>query len=480
MLILLWDPRELFAPGFQLTFVAVWALICVYPQLSGMLWPWQDLLSRVQCPEERTFVRETWLYARSYLLLSCTVWIATAPIRAYHFNSLSLTAPLLNLLMWPLVLCLLLTCFLMVPLLPIGGAAPTLMVSVALFFSGNIDALLRTASSVPGFCLYVPSPPIWWLGLFYGAAAIWALRVRLPDGRRLFLIATSVLCAASAGYALSARSGNCFRMTVFDVGYGQAAMLEAPGGPRLLVDAGSFPSRAGDVLWDCLWARAATNIDGALVSHYNADHCNLLGETARRFRIPDIILPAAAHAPPFAGRLRESLQQQGCRIRSAAEGTQLQAGPLNCEVLHPDARFLSSEGISENERSLVVRCRYAGLTVLFTGDIESAAMDRLTRVSRDRLRADILVLPHHGHYHEGLEELVGCVRPRAAIVSGPAEGVGEQTYGLLRRAGIPLWITGTDGAIIVEFRDGLTEVKGHASGRSTRFRPGFRRTIPDI
>ncbi|MCK4283000.1 MAG: ComEC/Rec2 family competence protein, partial [Candidatus Brocadiae bacterium] len=50
LLLLLW-PQQLFSAGFQLTFVAVWPIVCIYPQLGGILWPWEDLLARLHRPE---------------------------------------------------------------------------------------------------------------------------------------------------------------------------------------------------------------------------------------------------------------------------------------------------------------------------------------------------------------------------------------------------------------------------------------------
>ena len=50
LLILLYQPQQLFAAGFQLTFVAMWAILCVYPQLAGIFWPWQGFLADSRRP----------------------------------------------------------------------------------------------------------------------------------------------------------------------------------------------------------------------------------------------------------------------------------------------------------------------------------------------------------------------------------------------------------------------------------------------
>jgi len=86
LILVVW-PQQLFTAGFQLTFVAVWAIVCIYPQLHGILWPWEDWLARVEQPGETTPAADLWRWARSYLLLACVVWAATAPTCAFSGRS---------------------------------------------------------------------------------------------------------------------------------------------------------------------------------------------------------------------------------------------------------------------------------------------------------------------------------------------------------------------------------------------------------
>ena len=95
-------------------------------------------------------------------------------------------------------------------------------------------------------------------------------------------------------------------------------------------------------------------------------------------------------------------------------------------------------------------------------------MRRLCATYGDELRADLLVLPHHGRYHQGLEEFLDRVRPAVAIASGDAEGVGRRTVRALRQRGVPRWITGREGAIIITGDGGGVRLKGFASGRTGR------------
>lgn len=471
LIILLISPQQLFAPGFQLTFVAVWAMACIYPQLLGILWPWQDFVARLRQPEERTVRSDLWEWTRSMLVLTCSVWVATAPIRAYYFNSLCVFAPLLNVLVWPLVLLLLLACFVLVITVLLGGLGTGAVAWVALLLSENIETLLQTSAWLPGFGVYMPSPPAWWIGLFCIALGAWVLRGRLHAGRKVAVAAALVLGASFLVNDVAARLDRPFRLTVADVGAGQAALLQVPEGQTLLFDAGSFRQGAEVAVAELLWHERVRHVNVAVASHLNTDHCNFLPFLSRRFEIDQIIAPATGFLPPFQRLVRRTLRRHGPALRDLSEGAELIGGGLRCVVLHPNSRFAADPAVSENDRSLVLLGCYEGLSFLLPGDAQSRAIRRLSRDYGDRLMADVLVMPHHGRYHAGLDEFVGHVRPAVALVSGREEDCHARTREVLRERGVPLWITEREGAIIVTLRQGKATVAGHASGRTMEFYP---------
>ncbi|MHC4592672.1 MAG: ComEC/Rec2 family competence protein, partial [Planctomycetota bacterium] len=303
LVILLLSPGQLFAPGFQFTFMAVWAMISIYPQLAQMLWPWEDLLARLHAPEERSLWTDVWTWARSYLLLSCVVWVATAPVRVYHFNSRCILAPLLNLLVWPLVLLLLLTCFALVVSILLGGIGLGAIAWLAQFLSGDIETLLRAAARLPGFGIYLPSPPVWWIGLFYVAVAAWVMRGRLWGGRSLFLVAALLLGGTYVGNDAICRAQRRFSLTVADVGLGQAALLCVPDGQAVLFDAGSSGRSSAETVAEMLWHSRIRRINGIVISHLDSDHCNFAPFLARRFDVDQVIVPVSGELAASSSRL---------------------------------------------------------------------------------------------------------------------------------------------------------------------------------
>ncbi len=271
----------------------------------------------------------------------------------------------------------------------------------------------------------------------------------------------------------SVRAHRDFRLTLVDVGHGQAALVEVPTGETVLFDAGTEGGgRArAQALAEVLWSRHVDRIDALCVSHMNEDHVDFLPYLARRFDIGKVVVPQASELNDLGRTVRAWAHAHGLELQTVGEGDVLRAGALTCDVLHPSARFVTGTTVGENSKSLVLLCRYGGLTFLLPGDIEDDAIRRLCREYGSRLRTDVLVLPHHGSYVPAMDGFVRLVAPRIALASEPADGVPAATEALLRTRGIPLWITGREGAIIITFRGGRGHVLGWKSGRTMDFEP---------
>jgi len=471
LIILIAWPQELFSPGFRLTFVAVWAIVCIYPQLSDMLWPWRDLLGRATDPQERSLRSDLWLVFRSHLLLSCVAWVATAPLRARDFNVLCFLAPVLNVVVWPLVLMLLLVCLGLGASMLLWGLGAALFAGPAVLLSRAIEHVLSFASHLPGYGVYVASPPPWWVGLFYAALAAWVLRRRLPRGRVVVMASALVLALGLVGQDVARACQGGVRLTVADVGTGQAALVQVPRRRAVLFGAGSSSPARGRALVEMLRASGVDRLGAVVVSNLAMDRCVFLPALERQFGVDVIVLPKAGQLSVPDAMVRRWARSVGAPLRLMSKGDSLMAGALSCEVLHQNARFLADRSGPEGDRSLVVRCECGPLSILFAGDVGERALERLSRDYGGRLRSDVLVMPQNGRYAAGLEAFVGQVRPAVAIVSGEEGDCDRRTAALLRRAAVPLWITGREGAIIVELRRGRCYVRGYASGRTLWFVP---------
>jgi len=160
-----------------------------------------------------------------------------------------------------------------------------------------------------------------------------------------------------------------------------------------------------------------------MISHANTDHYNALPAVVRRGWLGEVCLNAYFGRGSDAERagvktLMTLLAEEGVRVRRLQAGQQLRLdGRTDVEVLWPPA---GRGGLSVNDTSLVLRITCDGRSVLLTGDLSEVGQAELA-ARGPQVRADVLVMPHHGGWEGQLPAFVAAVAPQAVIVSSDRE-----------------------------------------------------------
>ncbi len=244
------------------------------------------------------------------------------------------------------------------------------------------------------------------------------------------------------------------RCTFLAVGHGGCTVIETPDGRTLLYDAGALsgPDVTRRRIAPFLWSRGIRRIDEVFLSHADLDHFNGLVEILDRFAVGQVTC-----TPTFADKniegVRETLdalRERGVPMRIVKAGDALSAGDVRLEVLHPPA--VGPEGV-ENVRSLVLELRHAGHTILLTGDLEGAGLERVLGLPRRPI--DVFQAPHHGSKYANVPELADWARPRVAVSSqGPPRGPG----------GVREPYSGRGARFLSTWADGAVTIRSHQTG----------------
>ena len=121
--------------------------------------------------------------------------------------------------------------------------------------------------------------------------------------------------------------------------------------------------------------------------------------------------------------------------------------------------------MSANDRSCVVRVRTRDLTLLLSGDIEERAERSLVQRHGSGLKADVLVVPHHGSRTSSTRDFVRAVSPDVAIFPvGYRNRFGLPSQEIVFRYqenGVRLLSTAEDGAIRINATRSGMEVTAH-------------------
>jgi competence protein ComEC len=331
--------------------------------------------------------------------------LALAPLALLIFGYQSPSAPLANLLAVPV------TGMLVVPLTLAGAllepVAPEVAGPLLRLAAHAMGVLLEMLERVPGGeVLLVPGPAPGALAVFAGAAGVAALLSGAGPGialAGLALLAPLLLPAAGAP------APGELRMLVPDVGQGLAVVLRTAG-HTLVYDAGPGWGPRADagshVVAPALRREGVTGVDLLLVSHHHADHAGGVPGLLATVKVGRRLGEGA----PTPCRAGQSWTWDGYRF----------------EILHPDTSRPPG-----NDASCVLRVTGPGGSVLLPGDVEAGVERHLAGRLGAGLRAQVLVVPHHGSASSSDPAFLDAVRPRVAIVSSghrnrfrhPAPGV---------------------------------------------------------
>ena len=310
----------------------------------------------------------------------------------------------------------------------------------------------------------MPPPPLLVIAAYYAGLAFALFGTRRPSlAAAMTLLVGSTLAIVSgqpAGWLSDAPTPNRLRLTMFDVGQGDATLVELPDSSRVLVDAGGTPFGGstfdiGDrVLAPALWARGIRRLDTLVLTHGDPDHIGgapaILDDfaPARTLgRVPVIRHRAAAGCPVRQARAA------GIQVDAAAAGqTCGRPAPRDVRVLHPPLPDWERPRV-RNDDSIVLEIVYGDVAVLLLGDV-GADVERTIYPAAHSGPAPHPEgrPPRQPHIH-----IAGAARPLApdiAVIScGRGNTFGHPAPEVLRRLeaiGARIYRTDLDGQITID------------------------------
>lgn len=460
IVLLVQSPLAILDVSFQLSFASVIGL---------------GLFARWLFPDGSAATSERSNRALAWLLRSLSASFAaslvTAPLVAHHFGEVTPVAPIGNLVLVPVVELVVLPCGLVGALLallhPWLGALP-------LMLSGLASRLAIALAGI--FRRFAPVLPVrypnWCECLLLVAAAAFFLQALVDRkrswNRRWVAACAATLILASASLLLREavrRTGDELRVTFIDVGQGDAALVEGPGGFSALVDGGgryddSFDTGAR-IVEPVLRARGISRLDLVVLSHPHPDHMNGLFRILRRFPVGALWTNGDDGNNP---KYRELMNLAIENHVPTPSPSVFAFGGLTVTPLGPwfEGRIGVPPGLGTNDASLVLRLDFAGRRILLTGDIgdegEAELLDR--RAVGADVTSDVLKIPHHGSRYASGEAFLDAVSPNLAVASAGK----YNRFGLPNPAALARYVR--RGTVVLRTdRDGAVGIAVDSAGR---------------
>ena len=484
---LIWRPMDLFEVGFQMSYGCVIGILLLAPALRDLILrvvarrPWSfttDLVKELSEQRDRQNERRRlwvkWLIFPVAVALAA--WLSSLPLLVLNFRQFSPWGWLNTLLMFPPVAVVM---FLGFAQLLVGALSPLLsglLTPMVQLSAGVLLWWVGVLGKAPGVTVFTSAPPLAWVVLYDAGLLAWAAVYRGVLGRRWAIAVTAVWALTTAIWLAPPRASGSLTMTVLSVGRGTSIVIELPDGGTVLYDAGCSGSYdpGATAIVPFLADRGIRRLETVIISHPNLDHFGGFPTVADHVRIGSVMLNPQFErlSPPDqpSSVLIEELRRRKLAVETMdASVSGFEIGGARFDVLWPP-RELPFEPTA-NESSIVLRVAHAGRSILLAGDIEEHAQRCLLESGVD-LRADVLVLPHHGSTRRNTRAFVEAVSPGYVVRSTFERN--ETSLARLRSAigERPLFNTADDGAIRVVLGGRGIEIAGFTSGsRGARSRP---------
>ncbi|HEY4643984.1 MAG TPA: DNA internalization-related competence protein ComEC/Rec2, partial [Bacteroidota bacterium] len=415
LIMLFVDARQLFDPGFQLSFAAAFSIVYPYPM-------WAEVCSRLpRVLTKNVFIRG----GMNLIVLSFAAQLGTLPFILLYFGKVSVVALVVNPVVIPLTTLAIPLGFLMLlsnlfspSLAALYGEAARLLLSLTMS-AVSIAAHFRWSSvTLPAlgtnavFCYY---------GLLLSAIR-WNFRLARRTAVFVSLATLTIFIWTADVSAVGSRT---MSVTVLDVSQGDAICVEFPFGQTMLIDAGprSQHSDAGkERIVPFLERRGIQFIDAVILTHPHSDHLGGLATILSSVRVGRVIYSGKHTESDAFERFVAAAWSYGVPLQTVEAGDTLGGFTMaRCYVLHPvfdcDDGTFRRAGSSLNDGSVVLKLLYGKTSFLFAGDVERDGERQLLGRYGNFLDSDVLKVAHHGSESSSTQSFLGIVSPHTAIVS---------------------------------------------------------------
>ena len=415
MAVLLLDPWAVLWPGFWLSFAAIACILFATagrvdePLIDGTHEVHQVHESYAADEEHEDLTSKhsaalNWFAACKRSLRAATrtqyaVTLGLLPLSMALFAQVSLIGPIANAIAIPVV------SLLITPLSLLGSVAPApfsvWLLQLAHTLLSWLVNWLSWLSHLPLAVWQAPQASTAHL-LMALAGTLWLLAPRGWPLRWAGALAWFPMLLARPAAPVSG-----LWITAFDIGQGNAVLIETAQ-HRLLYDTGPAFSAESDsanrVLLPYFRTRGISSLDGLMVSHSDMDHS---GGARSLLEAMDV------------GWFSSSLPSTHALVRASGRHVSCVAGQrwnwdgVSFEILHPLSQHEAES--KPNALSCTLRITAGKFSVLLAGDIEAPQERALMERVPEKLRANVLLVPHHGSGTSSTVAFLDQVAPEIAL-----------------------------------------------------------------
>ena len=400
----------------------------------------------------------------SYIVCSFSVTLSAniviIPVMAYMFSTISFTFWVSNILAGPVIEVVTIFGFIVYF---ISIIFPILAQFLGIVLNLLLTILLKIAeisSKIPGASIYIKTPNMCMCVIYYlliyilfnaktikqfiRKKAIFRLCIIKAKKQRKKILVVTIIFTILLNSIIYVTDKN-IKIYFVDVGQGDCTLIQTQKRKTILIDGGGSEFGSFDVgesiLLPYLLDRGITKIDYMMISHFDSDHIGGLFYIMENLRVDNIIISKQGENSENFKKFIKIMQSNNrggknkTNVILVKKGDNIKIDNSSYfEILFPEDELINDNILNNN--SIVAKFVSSNFKMLFTGDIEEIAENRLCELykSTNKLQADIIKVAHHGSKTSSTFNFLELVNPKIALIGvGANNNFGHPNREVLER-----------------------------------------------
>lgn len=466
LIILIINPYFILDIGLQLSYGGTIGIVLIYPILKKYKKKKED-----KCSKFKKIIYKIKDKIIDTILITISANLVIFPIVLFHYNIMSFTFIISNLLISPIIGIIIILGF-----LSVFSSYIVSPISKVMFFF--LQILLSVLAQIAHFCaglplskVYFPTPKIYVIIIYY-LFLIYIILVKnkiitgKKIGKKVFIIFTIIVIILNLILNFIPKT---FTISFIDVGQGDSMLISTPKGKNIIVDGGGSRDETTfnigkQTLIPYLLNKGITKLDYIIISHFDSDHVGGILSVLEELKAEKVIICEQEENENYK-RFKEIVKNKKIKVYVVKKGDNLKIEEnIWLNILWPKDERIKENAINNN--SIVAKLNYKSFSILLTGDIEKIAENEILKEYENSniLNANILKVAHHGSKSSSIKEFLEKVKPQIALIGvGEKNTFGHPNAGVLNRLenlNIKIYRTDEKGEITIKIDDkGKVKIK---------------------
>ena len=419
------NPYIIFDVGLQLSYGGVIGIVLFNEKLTELFIKYFN--------KKETKIKQ---YIITAISVTLSANIIIIPIMLLNFNTLSFSFIISNLLAGPLLGVIVIFAFILLFASLLLGSLLKPLFSVLNLLISMLINIAHICANLPFSKVYMPTPNILLVIIFYVCLAVKIYGYKKEKYINVILI---IIIIFNFYFPILNLKVKDLEINFIDVGQGDSTLIRV-NNKSILIDGGgsAFESKSdvGEMtLLPYLLDRGLISIDYVIVSHFDADHYKGLIYVVENLKIKNIVISTLGQESNDFNEFIALVRKKNINILEVNMGDILKIGKAKMEVLYPNKEPINDN--VKNNNALVFKFIWNDFSILFTGDIEEVAEEKILSIYKnnlEKLQSTVLKVAHHGSKTSSTNSFLEAVNPQIALIGvGKNNKFGHPNQGVIDR-----------------------------------------------